>query len=79
MNDFRRTAVRNLVNLSVPEKVGMTITGSRSRSVFDRYHIVSPADLQEAARKLSGAFCGAFAAPAQKPAVQVGNTKGVSR
>jgi hypothetical protein len=26
--------------------------------VFDRYHIVSPADLQEVARKLTGTFSG---------------------
>jgi len=31
----------------------MTITGHKTRAVFDRYHIVSPADLQEAARKLA--------------------------
>ena len=29
-------------------------TGHRTRSEFDRYHIVSPADLQEASRKLAG-------------------------
>jgi integrase len=52
-HDLRRTAVRNLVAAGVPEKVAQTITGHRTRSTFDRYHIVSQKDVSEAGRKLA--------------------------
>jgi len=55
VHDFRRTAIRNLARAGVSEAVAMKLCGHETRSVFDRYRIVTGDDLREAAAKLNAA------------------------
>jgi integrase len=71
VHDLRRTAVRNMERNGVARSVATKMTGHKTESVYRRYAIVSDADLQEAARKLSGAFSGALGPVAEKGVAEV--------
>jgi integrase len=51
-HDLRRTAARNFRRAGIAEGVIMKIGGWKTRSIFERYAIVSHADIEDALQKL---------------------------
>ena len=51
-HDLRRTASTNMIEAGLSEKEAMEISGHRTRSTFDRYHIVSERRMKQNAEKL---------------------------
>jgi integrase len=80
VHDLRRSAVRNLERAGVSRSTAMKITGHKTESVYRRYAIVSDADLQEAARRISvGTLPDTLAGLSGNGAAQLRDTLGQSR
>ena len=67
LHDCRRTAARNLICASVPERVAMLLTGHKSRAIVDRYNIIHEQKLLDAGDQLVAYLAQqAPAAPARR-------------
>jgi len=73
-HDLRRSAVRNMVEkIGMSEKRAMEISGHKTRSCFERYHIISLADIQESGQKMDQWM------KAQRPQQTDGPTAGTAK
>jgi hypothetical protein len=52
LHDFRRSAVRLMIRRGILERVAIRISGDKTRSVFERYKIISQTDFRDAVRKI---------------------------
>lgn len=52
IHDFRRSAVRNMMDAGINRDVAKKISGHKTDSIFSRYNLVDANDLADAAQKL---------------------------
>lgn len=81
VHDFRRTAVRNLERAGVPRSVAMKLTGHLTESIYRRYAVVSPVDLNAGVEKLArlhDMLAGAKVGWCPRPLVDFGYLAAVS-
>ena len=71
VHDLRRTAVRRLERAGVPRSVSMRLTGHKTESVYRRYAIVAPADLDVAGARIAAQLLADAAAPPWKSGTEV--------
>jgi integrase len=48
---LRRSSIRTNIRAGVHERVAMSISGHKTRSVFDRYNVSSERDIEDALQK----------------------------